>query len=98
MRSLIVLCFIFWEWYSSHDTVFEDLDGESLFTDFCIISAAPVIFIAPFFRRSNKSLIVILFAAAFSVPFNLLMSVIYSQLIWKFSNWTMHVVLGSDKW
>lgn len=75
----------FWEWYSSSDGPFKNLEGESLILDFCIISAAPIIFAAAFFRRSKKSLITIFFTAIISIPFNLLMSVIYAQIVWQIS-------------
>jgi hypothetical protein len=81
-----ILFHFFWEWYSSPHGPYKNLEGESLLLDFCIISAAPIIFIAAIFRRNKACLIIMFFIAIISIPLNLLMSAIYAQIIWKISN------------
>jgi hypothetical protein len=81
-----ILFHFFWEWYSSPEGPHKDLEGESLLLDFCIISAAPIIFAGAFFRINKASLIVIILTAIISIPFNALMSIIYAQIVWQLSN------------
>ena len=81
-----LLFHFFWEWYSSPEGPYKNLEGESLLPDFCIISAAPIILVAAFFKRNKTFLIVMFITAIISIPLNFLMSVIFAQIVWQISN------------